>query len=155
MRSIPEKQIIDKCVDKILKTYINYNCHVVKLNPFNDKSKEFSIVYEGYAPLIDSTKVIIQDKGVDRIFLFQIRTGYNGCYADDLFLTRTDHYLYEGELTEYPEKSQILYECDRLACGTYRDCKDCHHTSDITHAKNFECKDGLWVEHIKEENEND
>lgn len=118
MRSIPEKRIIDKCVDKILEGYINYNCHVVKLNPFNDKSKEFSIVYEGYAPWINSTKVIIQDKGIDRIFLFQIRTGYNGCYADDLFLTRTDHYLYKGELTEYPKKVEsYMSVTDKLALG--------------------------------------
>lgn len=145
MSNLPEKRIIDKCVDKILKAYIDYNCHVVKLNPFNDKSKEFSIVYEGYVPWINSTEVTIQDKGIDRIFLFQIRTGYNGCYADDWFLTRTDHYLYEGELTEYPEKGRILYECDRRACsGTCY--KDCYYTSDITHAKNFECADGLWFE---------
>lgn len=103
MINTPKKYIINKCVDKILKSYIDYNCHVIKLNPFNDKSKEFSIVYEGYAPWINSAKITIQDKGVDRIFLFQIRTSYNGCYADDLFLTRTDYYLYEGELTERPK----------------------------------------------------
>lgn len=50
MINTPKKYIINKCVDKILKSYIDYNCHVIKLNPFNDKSKEFSIVYEGYAP---------------------------------------------------------------------------------------------------------
>ncbi len=145
MINIPKKYIINKCVDKILKSYIDYNCHVVKLNPFNDKSKEFSIVYEGYAPWINSAKITIQDKGVDRIFLFQIRTSYNGCYADDWFPTRTDYYLYEGELTEYPEKGRILYECDRRACsGTCY--KDCHYTPDITHAKNFKCVDGLWFE---------
>lgn len=113
MTSNPEKYIINKCIDNILEWYIKYNnCHVVKLNPFDDKSKEFSIVYEGYTPLIDATKVAIQDKGIERIFLFQIHSDYNGCYTDDWFLTRTDHYLYKGELTEYPEKDRFLYECD-------------------------------------------
>lgn len=152
MARVPEKYIINKCVDKILKSYIDCNCHVVKLNPFNDKSKEFSIVYEGYTPWKNSAKIIIQDKGVDRIFIFQIRTGYNGCYADDCFLTGTDYYLYEGELTEYPEKGRILYECDRRACsGTCH--KDCHYTPDITHAKNFKCLDGLWFERFDPEQE--
>lgn len=153
MTNTPEKYIINKCVDKILEWYINHNCHVVKLNPFNDKSKEFSIVYEGYTPWIDATKVTIQDKGIDRIFLFQIHSGYNGCYADDWFLTRTDHYLYKEELTEYPEKGQILYECDRRACS---ECNlECHHTTDITHAKNFEYENGILVERIEGENKND
>ena len=42
--------------------------------------------------------------------------------------------------------NKVLYECDRRACsGTCY--KDCHYTPDITHAKNFECVDGLWFEH--------
>lgn len=39
----------------------------------------------------------------------------------------------------------VLYECDRRAC--HDKCSlSCYHTSDITHAKNFEYNDGIWVE---------
>ncbi len=67
------------------------------------------------------------------------------CYADDLMPNKTDHYLYIGEITDCTEKPHILYECDGMAC---KDCfhKECHETTDITHAKNFKYYNGKWVE---------
>lgn len=67
-------------------------------------------------------------------------------YADEWLPRKTDHYLYKAEITDYPETGHVLYECDGLACGTPCECKDCRHTTDITHAKNFEYKNGSWVE---------
>ena len=147
MRSIPEKRIIDKCVDKILESYLNYSCSNLKLTPFDDRSREFSVTYEGYAPYLSLVEVVVHDKGKDRTFLFQVYQNYGECYADDWFPTKVDHYLYKGELTDYPEMGHVLYECDGLACGKQPcECKGCRHTTDITHAKNFEYKDGTWVE---------
>ena len=40
--------------------------------------------------------------------------------------------------------SKILYLCDRRKC---ENCKPpCAHTTDISHAVNFEKKDDLWIE---------
>lgn len=53
--------------------------------------------------------------------------------------------LYKQITNENPEKSNVLYECDGLACS--KPCsEECYHTSDITHAKNFNYEDGLWIE---------
>lgn len=53
--------------------------------------------------------------------------------------------LYKQITNENPEKSNVLYECDGLACS--KPCwKECYYTSDITHAKNFNYEDGLWIE---------
>lgn len=51
------------------------------------------------------------------------------------------------------EKSHqtIYFVCDKKSCG--EECKnpDCHHTSDIHHAKNFhEDVDGVYVERCEE-----
>lgn len=67
-------------------------------------------------------------------------------FIDEWLPRKTDHYLYKAEITDYPETGHVLYECDGLACGTPCECKDCRHTTDITHAKNFEYKNGSWVE---------
>lgn len=78
-------------------------------------------------------------------FMFQVSQDYAYCYADDLMPNKTDHYLYIGEITDCTEKPHILYECDGMAC---KDCfhKECHETTDITHAKNFKYYNGKWVE---------
>ena len=71
--------------------------------------------------------------------------GNSKVYADDMFPEITFNYTYIGEITKSPKENKVLYECDRRACsGTCY--KDCHYTPDITHAKNFECVDGLWLE---------
>lgn len=85
------------------------------------------------------------DGGANRTFIFQVCQDYAHCYADDLMPNKTDHYLYIGEITDCIEKPHILYECDGMAC---KDCfhKECHETTDITHAKNFKYYNGKWVE---------
>lgn len=51
-------------------------------------------------------------------------------------------------------KHDVLYECDHRACSDKKNCncEMCGFTSDITHAKNFELRYGVWVEKRKEEN---
>ena len=48
---------------------------------------------------------------------------------------------------EYRRETNILYLCDQRAC---QDCTypDCEYTTDIHHAKNFECMAG----YVKEKN---
>ena len=43
---------------------------------------------------------------------------------------------YKRDITDADRK--ILYLCDGKKCGENHDCGECKHTSDITHAKNFE-----------------
>lgn len=45
---------------------------------------------------------------------------------------------------------KVLYLCDRRACEncSYPRCK---HTSDVTHALNFECMFGAYIEKCEEE----
>lgn len=146
MSSIPEKRIINQCIDKILGIYLKYSCSNIEHKPFDDRSREFSVTYEGYAPRLNCVEVVVQDKGKNRTFLFQVYQDYAECYADEWLPRKIDHYLYKAEITDYPERGHVLYECDGLACGTPCECKDCRHTTDITHAKNFEYKNGSWVE---------
>jgi hypothetical protein len=146
MRRIPEKYIIDKCIDKILESYLNYSCSNLETKPFDDRSREFSVTYEGYTPRLSLVEVTVPVKGKDRTFLFQVYQNYDDCYSDTWLPRKTDYYLYKGEITDYQEKGQVLYECDGLACGMPCECKDCRHTTDITHAKNFEYRNGTWVE---------
>ena len=51
-----------------------------------------------------------------------------------------------GRFQYQPLAKISIYENEtkRTCSGTCY--KDCHYTPDITHAKNFECVDGLWLE---------
>ena len=50
--------------------------------------------------------------------------------------------------------NKVLYECDRRACHD-KCSRSCYHTSDITHAKNFEYDNGIWVERHNRNNLNE
>ena len=116
MHNIPEKWIIDKCVDKILETYLNNNCYNLEVKPFDPESGEFSVTYEGYAPHLSLVEIKVQDKGENRTFLFQVYHECAGFHTDYWPLGKTDHYLCKGEIVEYSKRDNILYECDGLAC---------------------------------------
>lgn len=144
MSNLPKKHIIDKCVDKILKFYTDNGCNDLEVH-LDYESKEFSISFYGFVPRLTLTSIIVNDGGVDRTFVFQVCQTYANCYSDDWLPSKTDRYLYIGETTKRPEKSHILYECDGMACK--KPCsKECHHTTDITHAKNFKYENGIWIE---------
>ncbi|WP_320972200.1 hypothetical protein [Enterocloster bolteae] len=53
--------------------------------------------------------------------------------------------LFDGRqnLIENPE-SRIFYECDRRLCSICN--PECTHTSNIRHAQNFQCENGVFVE---------
>lgn len=144
MSNLPENHIIDECIDKISNVYISNDC-AFEIHPFDCDSREFSITYNGRVPRLTLVHVVVNDGGANRTFIFQVSQDYAYCYADDLMPNKTDHYLYIGEITDCTEKPHILYECDGMAC---KDCfhKECHETTDITHAKNFKYYNGKWVE---------
>lgn len=60
---------------------------------------------------------------------------------------------YKRDITEADRK--IFYLCDGKKCGENHDCKECKHTSDVTHALNFKYdgfggyleqpKKGKWI----------
>lgn len=50
MSDLPEKYIIDQCIDKILKLYIDNGCRNLKRGSFDKESKEFSISFYGFVP---------------------------------------------------------------------------------------------------------
>lgn len=44
-------------------------------------------------------------------------------------------------------KRKILFLCDRNKCNNEKcSSKECHHTTDITHARNFRNVSGVYVE---------
>lgn len=46
-----------------------------------------------------------------------------------------------------PMNADIVYLCDGRACGDNHECMECKHTSDISHAVNFEKLDNShWLE---------
>ncbi len=45
----------------------------------------------------------------------------------------------------------ILFECDGLKCGQNHECRQCHRTTDISHAKNFAKVNDQYFEKIKME----
>lgn len=146
MPNLPEKYIIDKCIGKILEVVYTFNnCSNVEIGAFDYESREFSITFSGHVPRLSLTQVVVYDGAKKRTFVFQVCQDYPYCYADDSVLNKTDHYLYIGEITDPTEKPHILYECDGLAC---KECfrKECHETTDITHARNFKYKNGKWIE---------
>lgn len=150
MSNLPEKHIIDECIDKISDVYINNDC-AFEIHPFDCDSREFSITYNGRVPRLTLVHVVVNDGGANRTFIFQVCQDYAYCYADDLMPNKTDHYLYIGEITDCTEKPHILYECDGMAC---KDCfhKECHETTDITHAKNFKFVGNIVDEGFDEPN---
>lgn len=57
-------------------------------------------------------------------------------------------YVREVQITHL-ERDEILYLCDRRACP---ECSpECRHTTDISHAKNFEKRFDMYVEKEIEE----
>lgn len=107
MSNLPEKHIIDKCIDKISDVYINNDC-TFEIHPFDCDSREFSITYNGRVPRLTLVHVVVNDGGANRTFIFQVCQDYAHCYADDLMPNKTDHYLYIGEITDCTEKPHIL-----------------------------------------------
>ena len=56
---------------------------------------------------------------------------------------------YSGITVEIGQREhETLYECDHRVCSDKNscNCELCGFTNDITHAKNFELKHGMWVE---------
>lgn len=72
------------------------------------------------------------------ICLFFRRMNLQDKYFDDL----------RNEMKSKPSISNALYLCDgkNPKCGPNPDCDLCQHTADITHAKNFEYREGAWWE---------
>ena len=99
MSSLPEKHIIDECIDKISNVYINNDC-AFEIHPFDCDSREFSITYNGRVPRLTFVHVVVNDGGANRTFIFQVRQDYVYCYADYLMPNKTDHYLYIGEIID-------------------------------------------------------
>lgn len=145
MSAKSDQKTINKCMLGILNTLVEDDCRVKRIEPFCNTSSGFSITFVGQINYEPVKRVSIYENGEKRTFIFQVDPGHSKVYADDMFPEITFDYKYIGEITNDPTKSKVLYECDRLACpGTCYE--DCHYTSDVTHAKNFECVDGLWLE---------
>lgn len=145
MRDKENLKTINKCMLQILNTFVEDDCRVKRIEPFCDTSSGFSITLVGriqYEPL---AKISIYENEEKRTFIFQVDPGFSKVYADDIIPEITFNYTYIGEIIEDPKKNKVLYECDMHACdGT---CSlECYHTTDITHAKNFEYKNGIWIE---------
>lgn len=146
MSAKSDQKTINKCMLQILNTFVEDDCRVKHIEPFYDTSSGFSITLVGRINYEPVKRVSIIENEEKRTFIFQVDPGFSKIYADDMFPEITFNYTYIGEITKSPKENKVLYECDRRACsGTCY--KDCHYTPDITHAKNFECVDGLWFEH--------
>lgn len=53
------------------------------------------------------------------------------------------------------EDIKVVYLCDEKACKNCRsDAKECKHTSDIKHAKNFKLDNGVYFEEKQEKEKN-
>ena len=53
-------------------------------------------------------------------------------------------------------KDEIAFLCDWEACDIGADCLDCHHTTDVSHAKNFEkVAEGKYMEKEEKHKEED
>lgn len=138
-----DQKTINKCMLQILNNYAECNCRVLCIKPFC-KPSGFSITSTGRFPYKVLERVSILENEEKRTFIFQIEND-SKIYADDVIPKVTLNYLYVGEIADNPMKNKVLYECDRRAC--HDKCNlECHHTTDVTHAKNFEYKDGTWVE---------
>lgn len=73
-------------------------------------------------------------------------------YAE-IVMSKTDYEIFRRHINEAdpnPYKSEITYICDEKACPKGCLNSDCHHTTDITHAKNFKKIDvNKWMEDIQ------
>lgn len=139
---------------QILNTFVEDDCQVKHIKPFCDASSGFSITLVGQIQSKPLARVSIFENGTKRTFIFRVNLISAKWDTDDTVPEIAFNYTYIGEITKGQKKNKVLYECDRRACsGTCY--KDCHHTPDITHAKNFECENGILVERIEGENKND
>lgn len=153
MSAKSDQKTINKCMLQTLNTLVENDCKVLRIEPFYEPSG-FSITLVGRINYEPVQRVSILENGEKRTFIFQVDPGHSKVYADDMFPEITFIYTYIGEIIEDPDKNRVLYECDRRAC--HDKCNlECHCTTDITHAKNFEYENGTWVERSKEENKND
>ena len=90
---------------------------------------------------IDKSKQLVGDCLTCTYQLMKVRT----TIFDEVSSEKDDKHNLIWNMTDSTEKPHILYECDRRAC--HDKCSmNCYHTTDITHAKNFECENGIWVE---------
>ena len=145
MSAKSDQKTINKCMLQILNTYVEDDCRVKRIEPFCDTSSGFSITLVGRINYTPVKRVSIIENEEKRTFIFQVDPGFSKVYADDMFPEITFNYTYIGEITEGQKKDKVLYECDRRAC--HEKCSmGCYHTTDITHAKNFEYENGAWVE---------
>lgn len=145
MSAKSDQKTINKCMLQILNTFVEDDCRVKHIEPFCDTSSGFSITLVGRINYEPVKRVSIIENEEKRTFIFQVDPGYSKIYADDMFPEITFNYKYIGEITNDPTKSKVLYECDRRAC--HDKCNlECHNTTDIAHAKNFEYENGTWVE---------
>ena len=122
------KQTMNECMNKILISYIRDGCHILDYTPFDSKSREFLITYDGYTPIRTFVEIVVVDKEMHRTFLFQVHqdSDCHGYY--DLTSIKTDHYLYKGEITEpvcetvYEETADIKKDLDKTnSCASVPD----------------------------------
>lgn len=145
MSAKSDQKTINKCMLQTLNTLVENDCRVKRIEPFCDTSSGFSITLVGRFQCNPLAKISIYENETKRTFIFRVDPGNSKVYADDMFPEITFNYTYIGEIAEGPKKDKVLYECNRRAC--HDKCNlECHHTTDITHAKNFEYENGTWVE---------
>ena len=148
------QKTINKCMLNILNTFVEDDCQIKRIEPFCDVSLGFSITVVGRINYEPVKRVSIIEDEEKRTFIFQVNPSFSKVYPTEVHPEITFDYTYIGEIAEDPKKNKVLYECDRRAC--HDKCNlECHRTTDIAHAKNFEYENGIWVERIKEENKND
>lgn len=145
MSAKSDRKTINKCMLHILSTFVEDDCLVKRIEPFCDTSSGFSITLVGRIDYEPVKRVSIIENEEKRTFIFQVDPIFSKVYPNEVHPEITFNYTYIGEITEGPKKDKVLYECDGRAC--HDKCNlECHHTTDITHAKNFECESGIWVE---------
>lgn len=144
MSSKLDQRTINKCMLQILNNYVECGCKVRHIEPFYAPDG-FSITFVGRIVYEAVKRVSIIENEEKRTFIFQVDPSETNFYADDIVPKITLNYLYIGEITEGQKKDKVLYECDRRACPDKCNL-ECHYTTDVTHAKNFEYENGCWVE---------
>ena len=140
-----DRKTINKCMLKILNTYVEDGYRIICIKPLYYESAGFSITLVGRIQYKAVERVSILENDEKRTFIFQVDPCFSKVFAYDVCPEITLDYTYIGEITEGPKKNKVLYECDRRAC--HDKCNpECYHTTDIAHAKNFEYENGIWVE---------
>lgn len=140
-----DRKTINKCMLKILNTYVEDGYRIICIKPLYYESAGFSITLVGRIQYKAVERVSILENDEKRTFIFQVDPCFSKVFAYDVCPEITLDYTYIGEITEGPKKNKVLYECDRRAC--HDKCNlECYHTTDIAHAKNFEYVNGIWVE---------